>query len=179
MEDPVSTFKALPRRIYLDTSVLQRVFDYGGVIWDGEAFTPSPRAALVQGLADEVEALRLIFTVNFRAQSEFVVTAASLAEVENRGRSDYTQWVRDVEDTWLIQSGGQATSGATHQRVGSVSVKDWALIAEGLDCGCEAFMTMDRPLETQAPVIQRQTGLQVMSPSRYWALLRPWAALYY
>src|SRR4051794_23966403 len=82
--DPVAAFAALPTRIYLDTSVLQHLFDFGGLLWDGEAFSPSPKAARVPGLADDLEALRQIFQVNDRAHFEFVVTAASLAEVQGR-----------------------------------------------------------------------------------------------
>lgn len=46
---------------------------------------------------------------------EFVVTAASLREVHARNRPQFTQWVYDVLNTWLIQSEGQdpPTPGAT------------------------------------------------------------------
>jgi hypothetical protein len=59
-EDVVSAWISLPRRIYLDTSTLQTVYDYGEVIWEGEPFEPIGRAAKVQGLAEEVDALRMI-----------------------------------------------------------------------------------------------------------------------
>ena len=174
---------SLPRRIYLDTSTLQNLYDFGGEIFEGEPFEPVGRAARVRGLADEIDALRMIFTVNERAMFEFVVTEASLREVVNRTRPGYTQWVYDVLDTWLIQSEGEATPepGRTFEerRFGMISVKDRRLLQEALDWRCDAFMTMERRLPTAAAFIERQTGLRIMRPTMYWNLLGRFARLYY
>ena len=182
-DDPVRAWLSLPRRIYLDTSTLQNLYDFGGEIFEGEPFEPVGRAARVQGLADEIEALRMIFTVNERAMFEFVVTEASLREVVNRSRPGYTQWVYDVLDTWLIQSEGEEppTPGKTFEdrRFGMISVKDRRLLQEALDWRCDAFMTMERRLPTAAAFIERETGLRVIRPTTYWDLLRRFARLYY
>lgn len=55
-----------------------------GKIFEGEPFEPVGRAARVEGPADEIDALRMIFMVNERAMFEFVMTDASLHEVVNR-----------------------------------------------------------------------------------------------
>jgi len=39
-DDVVRAWILLPRRVYLDTSTLQTVYDYGEVIWEGEVFEP-------------------------------------------------------------------------------------------------------------------------------------------
>src|SRR5690242_11150527 len=70
-DDPVRAWLSLPRRIYLDTSTLQNLYDFGGEIFEGEPFEPRGRAARVQGLADEIDALQMIFMVNQRAMFEF------------------------------------------------------------------------------------------------------------
>jgi hypothetical protein len=136
-DDVVGACLSLPRRIYLDTSTLQNLYDFGGEIFEGEPFEPVGRAVRVRGLADEIDALRMIFTVNERAMFEFVVTEASLREVVNRTRPGYTQWVYDVLGTWLIQSEGEATPepGRTFEdrRFGMISVKDRRLLQEALD----------------------------------------------
>ena len=64
------------------------------------------------------------------------------------------------------------------RRFGMISVKDRRLLQEALDWHCDAFMTMERRLPTAAPFNERETGLRVMSPTTYWGLLAPWAALY-
>ena len=182
-DDPVGAWLSLPRRIYLDTSTLQKLYDFGGEIFEGEPFELRGRAAGVQGLAAEIDALRMIFMVNERAMFEFVVTEASLREVVNRTRPGYTQWVYDVLDTWLIQSEGEElpTPGKTFddRRFGMISVKDRRLLQEALDWRCDAFMTMERRLPTAAAFIERQTGLRVMRPTTYWNLLSRIARLYY
>jgi hypothetical protein len=182
-DNPVTAWLSLPRRIYLDTSTLQKLFDYGDVIFEGESFQPVGRVARVKGLSDELGALRMIFLVNERAMFEFVVTEASLREVERRDEPRYTQWVYDVLDTWLIQSGSEElpAPGATleDRRFGMISVKDRRLLQEALDWGCDAFLTMERRLPTAAAFIEHETGLRVMRPTTYWGLLDPWANLYY
>jgi hypothetical protein len=105
---------------------------------------------------------------------------ANLREVTARGSAGYTQWVHDVLDTWLMQSAGERprTPAISHQRPGSVSKKDWLLLEDALTLGCDAFLTMERRLATQADVIRRPTGLRVMRPRDYWDLLAPWAPPY-
>jgi hypothetical protein len=182
-DDVVRAWLSLPRRIYLDTSTLQKLYDFGGEIFEGEPFEPVGRAARVRGLADEIDALRMIFMVNSRTMFEFVVTQASLREVVNRTHPGYTQWVYDVLDTWLIQSEAEEppTPGKTleDRRFGMISVKDRRLLQEALDWRCQAFITMERRLPTAAAFIVRETGLRVMRPTTYWNLLSGFAPLYY
>ena len=135
----VDAWFSLPRRIYLDTSTLQNVYDYGGVIWEGEPFEAVGRAARVEDLIDEINALRKIFLVNQRAMFEFVVTEASLREVVRRNEPRYTQWVHDVLETWLIQSSDEESPcpGTTFddRRFGMISKKDSLLLQDALDWG--------------------------------------------
>jgi hypothetical protein len=181
-EDVLQAWLRLPRRIYLDTSTLQNLYDFGAEIFEDDPFEPVGRATRVQGLADEIDALRMIFAVNQRATFEFVVAEASLREVANRTRPSYTQWVYDLLDTWLIQSEGQEppTPGRSFDddRFGMISVKDRRLLQEALDWQCEAFLTVERCLPTAATFIERETGLQMLRPTKYWAQLKRFARLY-
>jgi hypothetical protein len=77
--------RTLPRRLHLDTGNLQTLFDYGEQVWENEAFVAMERDGNVTSLADEVQAMRPIMAVNERAGFEFVVTNASLHEVDARG----------------------------------------------------------------------------------------------
>jgi len=175
--DAVAAFAALPRRLYLDTSVLHNIYEFAAVIWENEPFEPYGRAANMPGLAEDIEALAKILKVTTRYGFEFVVTPASLAEVADRRTPQYLQWVLDVEDSWLAS--GATKAAVERPRIGSISVKDWALISEALDHNCDAFLTMDRPLASQSPVVHRNTGLWLLRPRDYWVLLQPWAALFY
>lgn len=182
-DDVVAAWQSLPRRMYLDTSTLQNLHDFGGEIFEGEPFEPVGRAARVERLGDEIDALRMIFAVNRRATFEFVVTDASLGEVAARNRASFTQWVYDVLDTWLSQSEREESPsrGTTFadRRFGMLSVQDRRLLQDALDWRCNAFLTMERRLPTAAAFIERQTGLRVMRPSTYWHLLARFARLHY
>lgn len=178
MDDPLRCWQALPRRLYLDTGTLQTIFDYGEQIWENAAFVAVERDKSVLNIAEEVEALRLITAVNERAGFEFVVTDANIREVDARGVQNYAIWVRDVLHTWLVQSEGEAPVSSGAEQPGSVSSKDWRLLLDALGYRCDAFLTMERRLFSQAPVVERKTGIRVLRPTTYRDLLAPWAALY-
>jgi hypothetical protein len=164
----------LPRRIYLDTCTLQTMYDDNLVVFDEEPYGPV--------LDEELAALRNIITINERARFEFVVTETGLREVVDRGKPRYTQWVNDVRDSWLARTIGSEVPPwglrFYQPRFGMISKKDRILLQDALDLGCDAFMTMEKKLPTNAEHIERWTGLRVMRPSTFWELLRPWAALY-
>lgn len=112
----MSRWKALPRRLYLDTGTLQTLYDYGETIWEGEPFVPHRRDAGVEGLTEEVEALRWVMQVNERAGFEFVVTEASLSEVDSEAapgtRSGSTTcWTRGSSSPRARSRCPRATSG--------------------------------------------------------------------
>lgn len=177
-EQTKEKWEALPRRLYLDTGTLQTLFDYGEQIFENEPFVAMARDQGVSNLAEEVEALRLIMSVNQRAAFEFAVTEASIREVDARRERTYATWVRDVLDNWLVQSEGEKRDDPNVPPLGSVSTKDWKLLVDALAYHCDAFLTIERRLFTQAPVIQRYTGLRVLRPTTYRDLLAPWVALY-
>ena len=81
-EETTQAWLSLPRRVYLDTSTLQTLYDFSEVVFEAVPFLPRGRAAGVEGFADELEALRRVFLVNERAQFEFAVTCASLRPPE-------------------------------------------------------------------------------------------------
>ena len=178
VDDPLDSWETLPRRVYLDTNTLQTIFDYAGQIWENETFVPADRDKTVPDLEDDIQALGELMAVNQRAGFEFVVTEASLSEVSARREPLYLQWVLDVLDVWIVQSGGEKPAPPRIQRIGSVSSKDWNLLRDALAYRCDAFLTMERRLFSQAPVIEHRTRLRILRPTTYWHCLRPWAALY-
>jgi len=67
-DELIQAWTALTKKSYPGTSTAQTVYAYGEPIWDGGTFAPIGGAAKVQGLAEEVDALRMIFEVNERAR---------------------------------------------------------------------------------------------------------------
>jgi hypothetical protein len=181
----LGVWTSLPRRIYLDTCTLQAVHNYGGVIWEDEPFVPKGPAHSTADFERQIQALRMILLVNKRAMFEFVVTPATLQEVNGRNDRQYVRWVNDVRDTWLVQSAGEEAppwGRKLDQRTfGRISKKDRILLQDALDLRCDAFLTMEKEskLPAAAEHVERNTGLRIMRPTTNWGLLAPWAALYY
>lgn len=96
-----SSFYKLPRRIFLDSSTLQALQDYGAFIWDGEALSESAHVRRDPKGLDKLEALRAIMFVNQRAMFEFALSENSLVEVSDKGDALYLRWAYDVLDHWL------------------------------------------------------------------------------
>jgi len=73
-----SKFESLPQRIFLDSSILQRIYDYGGFIWENEPLSSTDVLwEIPQGIED-LTALRNIFFVHQRAMWEFIISRNSL-----------------------------------------------------------------------------------------------------
>jgi hypothetical protein len=90
-DDLRERWQSFPRRIYLDTSTLHTIYDYGEVIFEEEAYAPQDQGATnYEDHEDQILALQRVLMVNQRAQFEFVITEANLRDsrrlVRRRGR---------------------------------------------------------------------------------------------
>ena len=188
MDGPLRAFASLPGRVFLDSSVLQTLHEYGGDVYENEPLSPSDRIMSVTHGVENLDALRHIFRVNERAHFEFALSDNSLCEVQQRGDRRYLQWAYDVLDYWMIclaEAGGpseqtvELASVLDSPRFNYLSRRDRALIRDAVFLGCEAFLTMEEKLPKNRVHLQRELGLDILRPMDYWALLKPWAALWF
>jgi hypothetical protein len=189
-DDPLKDFDLLPKRLFLDSSTLQTVLGYGEFIFENVKPPPGDRAHRVPGVAEDVDALRHIFQVSQRASFEVVLSENSLQEVLDAHDASYTSWALDVLNYWLVrieEYQGKAFSGSgavladrlDERRFGYLSAKDKLLLQDALALECDAFLTMEKKLAKNAPHLEEAVGLRVLRPPEYWALLAPWAALWW
>ncbi|MBL8828730.1 MAG: hypothetical protein JNM18_17255 [Planctomycetaceae bacterium] len=186
------SFDELPRRLFLDSSTLQRLESYGEFIFDGGSIDDDDRICSVPGGIDDIEALRCIMFVGQRACLELVVSNSSLQEVEDSGRISYLMWAHEVLGYWqdvlrnyadndvapFGRRGVELAQKLESPKFGYFSLKDRLLIRDAVLLECHAFVTMDNKLGKNADHIGKEVGLKVMSPRSYWKLLEPWAAVY-
>lgn len=179
-----STFQDVPRRIFLDSSALQALHNYGGFLYEGEPLSPSDRVhSDPRGMA-KLEALRCIMSVAERTRLEFALSENTFAEVERRGDQGYLRWAYDVLDHWLAclehsrETGGDpATIAAIDSGAyGYLGAGDRALLKDALSLDCDAFLTMENKLPRNAGHLEATLGIRVLSPIEMWEVLRPWAA---
>lgn len=80
-DDPLESFAALPKRLFLDSSTLQTILRYGEFIFENVDPPPGDRAHRVPGAGKDIDALRHIFQVSQRASFDIVLSKNSLQEV--------------------------------------------------------------------------------------------------
>jgi hypothetical protein len=179
-------FESLPRRIFLDSCTAQTLRDYGGYIYEGEPIADSDRIRRVtDGLAN-LEALRNIFLVNERALFEWIVSHSSLQEAHEKRDPAHMLWLWDIADHSEVCLNGDGPTDETkalaarlaESRFGYLSEKDRQLLQDAIFLRCEAFLTMERRLPRNAAHIQRELGIEVLTPITHWEMLRPWTALW-
>ena len=181
-----SSLDALPRRILLDSCAAQTLGNYRGYIFEGE---PLPDADPIHGIPDglsNIDALRNIFLVNERAMFEWIVSQSSMREAHDKHDPQHMQWLWDIaahSEICLECDGSTAESEYLAARLdeskfGYLSEKDRLLIQDAVFLRCEAFLTVERRLPRNAPHIEREIGIRIVTPVSYWQMLRPWAALW-
>jgi len=180
----------IPGRVFLDSSTLQTLQDYGEFIYDGGEIAQEDRIWSIPDGFRNVEALRQIMLVGSRASLQLVLSRNSLEEVLDRGRYDYLQWALEMLEYWegclaAYEDSRSAFSGRgaalaaklTESRFGYLSAKDANLIRDAVLLECDVFLTMERKLPKNATHLEQALGIEVLQPVGYWDLLRPWAAL--
>lgn len=179
-------FEDIPHRIFLDSSTLQTLQNYGGFLYENEPLlTIDSSHRDPRGVA-KLECLRCIMQVAERAPFEFVLSRNSLVEVAARGDSRYLQWAYDVLDHWLAcvaESGEPCAIQQVLRAIDSDSYNylgtgDRTLLKDALALECDVFLTMESKLPKNTAHIERHLGIRVLSPIEMWDILQPWAALF-
>jgi len=183
-------FDNLPTRIFLDSSTLQTLNTYGEFIWEGIEVEDNNPIWIVPDGIDNLNALRNIFLVNQRANFEFALSQNSLQEVVAKGDNGYLQWAFAVIDHWQSMLDAYVQNPINQEDLtrafkldtpsfGYLGLGDRKLIKDAVMLGCHAFLTMERKLPKNAHHIQQELGLLILTPVRYWDILKPVANLYF
>lgn len=177
----------VPRRIFLDSSVLQLLHDYGQFIWERQGLAKkAPIRIMTNGVA-MLDALQKIFSLTSRGNWEMIVSKQTLHEVNARGNAAYEQWVSEVfavsDDILAQDSEAFAPIQQAHhvfewKRIGYLSVGDKKLLADAVRYRCDAFLTCDLRMARNAEHLSDRLRLMVLTPVELWDILRPWAALF-
>jgi hypothetical protein len=90
--EALEAWRTLPRRVYLDTSTLQKLYDFGEFVFEAEPLLLAGRASRVEGLADELTALH-----------DRAAQTARDARVDQRAADAYlkVQSLAEQEAQWL------------------------------------------------------------------------------
>ncbi len=184
------SLEQIPGRVFLDSSTLQTLQDYGEFIYDGCEIAQENRIWSIPDGFKNLEALRQIILVGSRGSLQLALSRNSLKEVLDRGNHDHLQWALEMLDYWesclaTYEDSNSAFSGNSiilsaklqEDQFGYLSTKDATLIQDAVLLECDVFLTMERKLPRNATHIEQKLGIKVLQPIGYWDLLKPWAAL--
>ena len=182
-----TSFDSLPQRIFLDSSTLQRIYDYGGFIWENEPISPNDEIRRVPQGIEELATLRNIFFVHQRAMWEFIISKSTLDEVNAKHERGYSKYSLDVFDysTICIEESDISPRHSINEAENikkilshNLSQKDLKLVIEAQFLACDSFLTCDRKLVKSKEIILKHLEILIMSPVSYWEMIKPWARLY-
>jgi hypothetical protein len=175
-----------PQRIFLDSSSLQTMLNYGGYLYENEEIgmcDPIRKDSL--GIA-KLEAFQKVMLIAERAPFEFALSGNSFKEVQRAKDSAYLRWAYDVLDHWNVcleengppepnRDGLAAIESGKIQYLGQ---GDRALLVDAMHFGCDTFLTMENKLPRNSKHLYQCLGIYVESPISVWERIQPWAALF-
>jgi hypothetical protein len=184
---PAASFDALPRRIFIDSCTVQTLRRYGEFIYDGGSIGPGDVIYRIPDGLDSIEALRAICQVTSRALFQWIVSDASRLEAAAKGDAGHLQWLFEIDNysrVFLDETGPSPESRALAARLdepkfGYLGAGDRILLHDAILLQCDSFLTMERKLPKNAPHIEHEFGIHVLTPISCWGMLRPWAALWW
>jgi hypothetical protein len=195
------SFLSIPGRLLLDTCVLNTIQDEGAYIFEGEI----PKGMTEAEIPEDLKALRYIFQVNERAAFQFLVSPLTFAELANAKDIMWNwrriKWAFDVLDVWLIvleETGDRVVEGGTVRHRFKLTEElqelesrlmsnpdlrrdpfDRLLLIQYKMGNCDAFLTVDRNTIWRHKEWLLNEGIKVLTPSDFWAELKPYAAIWY
>lgn len=193
-----SEYKQLPRRIFLDTNVLQYLENFGEFIFDhyqenDECLVSTGGKEVLKDtkLYNEIEALRFLLLGIDRTNVEFAISESTFKEVQKAGKHNYTQWFFEMWDCWqniLREYENEIPPKSAELRLEKfnndqsllqrLSKTDSDIIRDAIFFDCNAVLTTDK-FRNLHEEINNKYGLMVLHPSDLWELLKPWQALWY
>lgn len=177
-------FESIPRRVFLDTNVINRLVKWSAQVFEHEHVP----AAVEDTLALDIEALMHVFHVGSRACWDLVASRKTLEELSRtrdpdvRGELlDYGIMVVDQhpcsEDRRFALEFGRRLVDTPF--VAALPDRaDRELIGHAIGLGCDVFCTCDRATILNKRDHLTQLPLRILTPAEWWAHVKPWAGLW-
>jgi hypothetical protein len=176
--------KRIPRRVFLDTSVINRLVKWRGQIFHHDPIPPDTEATL----AVDVEALMHVFYVGTRASWDLVGSAKTLEELSLTRDADLREDLLEFgigivdqypesEDRRFVLDFGRRFADSPFVAA-LPDAADRELIGHAIGLGCDVFCTCDRNTIIRKRGQLRQMPLRILTPAEWWAHVKPWAGLW-
>jgi len=183
------SFYSIPRRVFLDTSVVNLALDYGEQIHNG-CEIPEGLSVRVQR---DVEALKGIFTTGERAFWQLAISPQTYREVTNTNDSgrvhQLERWFFELWHCWreivtamdnlpsFIEAEETRISLLASGRLEALpQLSDRILLCDAVVYRCDAFCTRDWQTILKHRDSLKDIPLRLITPTEWWEEILPWAA---
>lgn len=177
-------FEDIPKRVFLDTNVINVLVKYSEEIFDQVGILDGTNATR----ADDVEALRKIFFVGARANWDILASEKTVEEIALTQDATLRERLlrfaseilnRDIDDDDRRFSNNFARRIVDSHFVAALPDRnDRLLVGNAIGLGCDAFCTCDRTTIVKKRERLKSLNLRIITPAEWWASIRPWAALW-
>jgi hypothetical protein len=177
-------FESIPRRVFLDTNVVNLLVKYPYQIFEQEPIPPDTQLTL----ALDIEALMHVFWVGMRANWHILASPKTIEEISRTRDSSLRASLlnyalefvnRDLSDDdfrFGVRFGRRLVDMPFVAALPDMA--DRELIGNAIGFGCDAFCTCDR-----ATIIRKRSRLHlgklcILTPAEWWAHIKPWGGLW-
>lgn len=179
----VESFWKIPRRVFLDTCVVNMMLDHWEQLYDGVE-TPTD---LSVDRAGELEGLCGICDTGARAMWQFTVSERTYRELsatsQDARRHELLRWFAEL---WHYQSEFSRPKPLPRAQLVDLQrrlrvlpdVADRHLLLDAVRDQCQAFCTIDRRTIVKHRADLQGVPIQILTPSEWWAQIQPWAAVW-
>lgn len=181
----------VPRRVFLDTSSLNFILEYGEQIFDGIASPENSSGRIIE----DIDAFYNIFLTGQRANWQLAISPFTYREViktqDAKKRYYLERWLMNVWDYWLniIKTNNNLPSfmEAEDIKIKLLSsgvldvlpdVEDRVLLSDAIVYRCDYFCTRDWQTILKYRGHLETLPVKIITPSEWWCLIRPFAALW-
>jgi hypothetical protein len=178
-------FRSIPRRVFLDTNVINVLVKHSARIFDGEPIPPDADTTL----AVDIEALMHVFHVGQRANWDLLGSQKTIDELlrtkDGALRSDLVEYALGLVNQDIDSDERRYAIDFGHKLVDTPFVAalpdaaDRELIGHAIGFCCDAFCTCDRATIVRKRGDLRLIPLRILTPAEWWAHIKPWAGLWW
>jgi hypothetical protein len=177
-------FEAIPRRVFLDTNVINVLVKHCTHVFDHEPTPPETEPTL----ESDIEALMHVFYVGARANWSLLASQKTLDELSRTRdgtlRDNLLEYALgfvncdlDDEDRRFAEDFGRRLIDTLFVAA-LPDLADRELVGNAIGFGCDVFCTCDRTTIVRKRSQLRQVPLRILTPAEWWAHVKPWAGLW-
>jgi hypothetical protein len=190
-------FQRLPRRVFLDSNVIQYLSDFGEFIFDNcmeDASLITTRGKQIPEdtfLFNQLICLNRIFLGLDRTSIHFAISDFIYQEVQKKNDPKLTSYFSELRQNWntiIEENGENALTGYGKRKmariqsdksiINGLSKSDFQVLSDALVLECDAILTCDRYRNRQNWIYDKYR-IMLLYPSDFMEIIQDFQALWY